>query len=43
MRLPDGLDHHFPSLVVVGGKGIFLYSTGWRFDHGACPADCYDG
>jgi hypothetical protein len=43
VRLPEGLDHHFPSLWIVGAKGTYVYSTGWRFDHGACPGDCYDG
>jgi hypothetical protein len=41
MRLPDGLEHHLPSLAVVGAAGAFLYSTAWRFDEGACPGDLF--
>lgn len=41
IRLPDGGDLHFPSLCVKGAKGAQLYSTAWRFDHGAVPGDCF--
>jgi hypothetical protein len=41
IRMPDGADQYFPSLCVKAARGTHLFSTAWRFDEGAVPADCF--